>query len=82
MKRINSRKGICYTFHRNRLSPDTAKGMIFVNGCYVREDGGLTTRQRVQRVDKERSSKFIFHQSISWQIDRDEATEDLDDLRA
>jgi hypothetical protein len=56
--------------------------MIFVNGCYVREDGGLTTRQRVQRVDKERSSKFIFHQSISWQIDRDEATEDLDDLCA
>ena len=81
MKRINSRKGICYTFHRNTRSPDTAKGMNFVNGCYVREDG-LTTRQRVQRVDKERSSKFIFHQSISWQIDRDEATEDLDDLRA
>ena len=74
MERINSRGGIYYTPHRNRLAPETVKKMIFLYGCYVREDGGLTTRQRVA---KERSSKFILHQSISCQIKRDEATDDF-----
>ena len=74
MERINSRGGIYYTPHRNRLAPETVKKMIFLYGCYVREDGGLTTRQCLA---KERSSKFILHQSISCQIKREEATEDF-----
>ena len=61
MERINSRGGIYYTPHRNRLAPEIVKKMIFLYGCYVREDGGLTTRQCLA---KERSSKFILHQSI------------------
>jgi hypothetical protein len=74
MKRINSRGGIYYTPHCNRLAPETVKKMIFLCGCYVRDEGGLATRQR---VPKERSSKFILHQSISCQIDRNKATEDF-----
>ena len=74
MERINSRGGIYYTPHRNRLSPELVKKMIFLYGCYVRDDGGLTTRQRVAKV---RSASFIRHQSISCQINRNEATEDF-----
>ena len=44
MKRINSRGGIYYTPHCNRLAPETVKKMIFLCGCYVRNEGGLTTR--------------------------------------
>ena len=74
MERINSRGGIYYTPHRHRLAPETVKKMSFLYGCYVRENGGLTMRQRVA---KERSSKFILHQSISCQIKRDEATDEF-----
>jgi hypothetical protein len=59
MERINSRGGIYYSPHRNRFSPDL---VIFLYGCYVRDDGGITTRQRVA---KERSANFIRQQSIS-----------------
>ena len=74
MERINSPGGIFYTPHRNRLAPEIVEKMILLYGCYVREDGGLTTRQCLA---KERSSKFILHQSISCQIKREEATEDF-----
>ena len=47
MERINSRGGIYYTPHRHRLAPETVKKMSFLYGCYVRENGGLTMRQRV-----------------------------------
>ena len=66
MERINSPGEIFYTPHRNRVAPEIVKKMILLYGYYVREDGGLTTRQRLA---KERSSKFILHQSISCQID-------------
>ena len=56
------------------LSPELAKKMIFLYGCYVRDDGGITTRQRVA---KERSANFIRRRSISCQISRNEATEDF-----
>ena len=72
MERINSRGGIYYIPHRNRLSPELVKKMIFPYGCYVRDDGGLTTRQRVA---KEQSANFIRRQSISCQINRNAATD-------
>jgi len=59
--------------HRKKLVCDletVLKKMIFLCGCYVREEGGLTTRKS---VPKERSSNLFFHQSISCKIKREEA---------
>ena len=77
MERINSRGGIYYRPHRNRLKPETVQKIIFLYGCYVREDGGLTHRQQKAR---ERASTFIQHQSISCQINPSKASEEFTDF--
>jgi hypothetical protein len=77
MERINSRGGIYYRPHRNRLKPETVQKIIFLYGCYVREDGGLTHRQQKAR---ERASSFIRYQSISCQIDPSKASEEFTDF--
>ena len=68
MERISSRGGIYYRPHRNRLKPETVQKIIFLYGCYVRDDGGLTHRQL---------STFIQHQSISCQINPSKASEEF-----
>ena len=77
MERINSRGGIYYRPHRNRLKPETVQKIIFLYGCYVREDGGLTHRQQKAR---ERASNFIRYQSISCQINQNKATVEFTDF--
>ena len=58
-ERIGSRAAIYYTPLRNRLSPGTAKKMVFLHGCY--SAGVYNKRMADSKKDLE---KFIARQSF------------------